>query len=68
MRIRSISVQGMWSFDRDGIQIDDLSDHNIFIGKNNSGKSNILRSLLFLQKNHGALGVPQRFNVADIDR
>ena len=68
MRIRSISVQGMWSFDRNGIQIDELSDHNIFIGKNNSGKSNILRSLLFLQDNHKALGVPARFKVAEIDR
>ena len=67
MRIRSISVQGMWSFDGDGVQIDELSDHNIFIGKNNSGKSNILRSLLFIQKNQVQLSSGDRFPVDDLE-
>lgn len=67
MRIRSISVKGMWSFDGHGVQIDELSDHNIFIGKNNSGKSNILRSLLFIQKNQVQLSSGDRFPVDDLE-
>lgn len=67
MRIRSISIRGMWSFDGDGIEIADLSDHNVFVGKNNSGKSNFLRALLLFREHKSHLLENQRFAIGNID-
>jgi AAA15 family ATPase/GTPase len=42
------SIHGYRSFGQEGIHISDLSKVNAFIGKNNSGKSNILRFIALL--------------------
>lgn len=67
MRIRSISIRGMWSFDDDGIEITDLSKHNVFVGKNNSGKSNVLRALRLFREHKNGLQENQRFAIGNID-
>jgi predicted ATPase len=41
-------IAGYRSFGHPGIQISDMSRMNVFIGKNNSGKSNILRFISLL--------------------
>jgi len=43
MKIDGISIAGFRSFGDQLVEINDLQKINIFIGKNNSGKSNILR-------------------------
>ena len=43
--IDGFSISGYRSFGADEVQISDLSRLNVFIGKNNCGKSNILRFL-----------------------
>ncbi len=45
MKIKSIFLQGMWSFDSDERAPIELSDKTVIIGKNNSGKSNILKGI-----------------------
>jgi len=45
--IRGFGISGYRSFGKDIVQIRDLEKVNVFVGKNNSGKSNILR---FCQK------------------
>ncbi len=45
MRIINLGIANFRSFDSEGIFIENLSKINIFVGKNNSGKSNILRFL-----------------------
>lgn len=45
MKITNLGIANFRSFDSEGILIENLSKLNIFIGKNNSGKSNILRFL-----------------------
>lgn len=43
MKIINLGIANFRSFDSEGILIENLRKINIFIGKNNSGKSNILR-------------------------
>jgi len=45
MKIKNLGIANFRSFDSIGIVIENLKKINIFIGKNNSGKSNILRFL-----------------------
>ncbi|MFC1786883.1 ATP-dependent endonuclease [Halobacteriota archaeon] len=46
MKIKKIHIKNFKSLK--DVEIDDVGDLNIFIGKNNSGKSNIIGALLFL--------------------
>ena len=46
--IDGFSIHGYRSFDQTGVRAPDLSKVNAFIGKNNSGKSNILRFIALL--------------------
>lgn len=50
MKIINLGIANFRSFDSEGILIENLSKLNIFIGKNNCGKSNILRFLYLLSK------------------
>jgi predicted ATP-dependent endonuclease of OLD family len=50
MKITNLGIANFRSFDSEGILIENLSKLNIFIGKNNSGKSNILRFLNLCSK------------------
>lgn len=47
-----------WSRGQKKVEIIDLQDVNIFSGKNDSGKSNILRALNLFFNNEVAPGVP----------
>ncbi|MBI5678520.1 MAG: AAA family ATPase [Planctomycetes bacterium] len=51
MIITSLGIINYKSFDDQGIIIDNLGKTNLFIGKNNSGKSNILTFLKLLSQN-----------------
>jgi AAA15 family ATPase/GTPase len=42
MKLEGIKIQNYRSFDEEGIELNDLGNVNIIVGKNNSGKSNIL--------------------------
>jgi len=50
MEIINLGIANFRSFDSEGILIENLSKLNIFIGKNNSGKSNILKFLYLCSK------------------
>jgi len=50
MKIINLGIANFKSFDSEGILIENLSKLNIFIGKNNSGKSNILKFLYLCAK------------------
>ena len=50
MKIINLGIANFRSFDSEGILIENLNKLNIFIGKNNSGKSNILRFLYLLSR------------------
>lgn len=54
MDLKEIRIANFRSFDDQGIIIDNLGKINIFIGKNNSGKSNILRFFKILSDNLNA--------------
>jgi AAA15 family ATPase/GTPase len=56
--IDGFSISGYRSFGFDEVQIGDLAKLNVFIGKNNCGKSNILRFL----KRIGAGSIPSYRN------
>jgi predicted ATP-dependent endonuclease of OLD family len=43
MKIDGIKIINYRSFDEQGVKLDDFGNINVFIGKNNSGKSNIIR-------------------------
>jgi hypothetical protein len=52
MKIRELSIKNCLSFSNKGFNPDDsiaLGDFNLFIGKNNSGKSNVLRLVRLIQ-------------------
>lgn len=53
MNVLGLGISNFRSFDTEGIYLDNLKKINIIIGKNNSGKSNILRffQLLNLHRN-----------------
>jgi len=54
--INSLGVKNFRSFDSDGIFLKGLNKINLLIGKNNSGKSNILKFLKILADLKGAWG------------
>jgi predicted ATPase len=56
MDIINLGIANYRSFDPEGVMIENLKKINIFIGKNNSGKSNILRFLKLLADNMGNWG------------
>ncbi|MGN6370973.1 MAG: AAA family ATPase [Phycisphaerae bacterium] len=45
MQIKRLTVQNMWSFGPDSIAMEKLCTTNVLIGKNNSGKSNLLNAI-----------------------
>jgi predicted ATP-dependent endonuclease of OLD family len=45
MELKGFGIKNYRSFDENGVFIDSIKKINIFIGKNNSGKSNVLRFL-----------------------
>ncbi len=45
MDIKDLGIANYRSFDSEGVLIEDLGRINVFVGKNNSGKSNVLRYL-----------------------
>lgn len=51
MNLKGLGISNYRSFNEKGIFLDNLNKINIIIGKNNSGKSNILRFLHTLNKN-----------------
>jgi len=50
MRIEGITIKNYRSFDNDGIELENLGNINILIGKNNSGKSNVLKFISSLNR------------------
>lgn len=50
MNISGLKINNYKSFDADGICLNNLDKINVFIGQNNSGKSNILRFWEFLKE------------------
>jgi len=60
--IDGISISGYRSFGSSEVRIGDLAKINIFIGKNNCGKSNILRFLDLLSQ----MNRPRRSNVPSV--
>ena len=50
VRIKSLSVAGVWSFGAEGITIPSFGDHNVVIGKNNAGKSRLLRCIQWVAR------------------
>ncbi|MDQ7918409.1 AAA family ATPase [Mesonia sp. MT50] len=58
MNIQGFGIKNFRSFDSDGIYLDGLKKINIIIGKNNCGKSNVLR---FLQTLHSNLSDLNKF-------
>ena len=51
MKITRLGIKNYRSFDNNGVFLNDLRKINIIIGKNNSGKSNVLRFLKTLHSN-----------------
>ncbi|WP_321281428.1 AAA family ATPase [Marinifilum fragile] len=51
MKLKGFGISNYRSFDEEGIILEDLKKINIIIGKNNCGKSNILRFLHTLNSN-----------------
>jgi predicted ATP-binding protein involved in virulence len=64
MKIENIKLKNYRSFDNDGIELNNLGNVNILIGKNNSGKSNLLNFIgninQFFEKNASANGYLQK--------
>lgn len=50
-KLKNLGVKNFRSFDEDGIHLDEIKRLNIFIGKNNSGKSTFLKFLKLLSEN-----------------
>lgn len=48
MKLEGFGISNFRSFDSEGVYLDNLKKINIIIGKNNSGKSNVLRFLQLL--------------------
>lgn len=61
MTIHSIEIKNLLSFDR--LKISDLSDINCIVGKNNSGKSNLLKLISFFYSQlEGKREIPPELN------
>ncbi len=55
MEIKYFGICNFRSFDENGVNIENIKKVNIFIGKNNSGKSNILRFIKLIGDHYGTL-------------
>lgn len=53
--VKPFGIKNFRSFDENGIFLDEIKKINIFIGKNNSGKSTILRFLKYFAQNSSNL-------------
>ena len=51
MKIKGFGISNYRSFDNEGVYLDNLKKINVIIGKNNCGKSNVLRFLQSLNSN-----------------
>ncbi|NSY35844.1 ATP-binding protein [Pseudoalteromonas sp. JC28] len=61
MAIKNIKITNLLSFDE--LEIDDLEDVNCIVGKNNVGKSNLLKALAFFYNKLGGLEeLPPKLN------
>ncbi|EDT9504160.1 ATP-binding protein, partial [Salmonella enterica] len=61
MTIQKIKITNLLSFDE--IEIDELNDINCIVGRNNVGKSNLLKTLkFFYNKLEGKEELPPRLN------
>lgn len=69
MNIRYIKIQNFRSFDSTGITIGNFKKINLFIGANNSGKSNILKFLTLMAslnfRNSSSHGFPELLTLED---
>ncbi len=63
MEFKDFGIKDYRSFGSDGVYLDSLKKINIFIGKNNSGKSNILRFIKRVQQ--VAINVDRTFSQTD---
>jgi len=61
MQIEKMKIQGLWSFGGDGISLEECGKQNIIIGKNNSGKSNILKLLKWVRDNQKVFAIGDSF-------
>lgn len=50
MFLKGIRIYNYRSIDEKGVELDDFEKVNIFIGKNNSGKSNIIRFIAYIKQ------------------
>lgn len=57
--IDKVGIRNYRSFDSEGVYLDQLNKVNLFIGKNNSGKSNVLKFLKFLSVHRKLLNKAQ---------
>ena len=51
LEIKNFGIKNFRSFDHDGVFIDNINQINVFIGKNNAGKSNVLKFIKTLSDN-----------------
>lgn len=59
MKITSITIRDYLSFDGSGQTLGDMGPLTVLIGKNNSGKSNVLRAIRLLRDRAGLLTAPK---------
>ena len=52
LSLKSLKIKNFASFDNAGEEIDGFNHLNILIGRNNQGKSNLLRAIQFLDYNY----------------
>jgi predicted ATP-dependent endonuclease of OLD family len=65
MKINSLSLKNWRSYNQEGISIDNFKHINLFIGPNNSGKSNLFRYLFHLKKVLKNLNYEKKMNTTD---
>jgi energy-coupling factor transporter ATP-binding protein EcfA2 len=64
MRIESINCRNMWSFGENAILIENPGQHNVIIGKNNTGKSKFLAAIAWIQANSAEVHNAVPFSLA----
>src|SRR5687768_7281579 len=55
MRIKSLTIAGMWCFGSEPAHFTGLGQHNTLIGKNNAGKSKVLAAIRWIAENRERL-------------
>ncbi|MGA2222378.1 MAG: AAA family ATPase [Verrucomicrobiia bacterium] len=60
MKITQVQIRDMWSFDAQTQTFDSLHKVTVIIGKNNCGKSNVLKAIQWFGQNPEALGSPRQ--------